>query len=178
MSSVQDRRAARQIESAIARDQWETARRLIRRWLRRSPNDHWLLTRLALTYYEERRYQTALKYELRALQSAPYCPLVIWDYAGTLDMLGRRKEALKLFKWLTSWGEDELAYGDCGEGIRAARSMIADCHYRIARIFEKQGQRKKAVAAYKEHLSRRTRGTRSIYPLSEVKRRLTALCSG
>ncbi len=47
-------------------------------------------------------------------------------------MLGKRKEALRLFRWLISWGEDELAYGECGEGIQAARSMIADCYYRVA----------------------------------------------
>ena len=72
--------------------------------------------------------------------------------------VGKRKEALRLFRWLISWGEDELAYGECGEGIQAARSMIADCYYRVAKILEAKGQRMRAIAAYKEHLSRRTRG--------------------
>lgn len=177
MSSPKERRAARQIEEAIERDNWQKARLLIRQWLRREPNDHWLLTRLGLTYYEQKQYRRALRYELKALQIEPYCPLVVWDYAGTLDMLGRKKEALSVYRWLPSWGEEKLAFGPCGEGIQAARSLIADCFYRIAVILEEQGQRKRAIAAFQEHLSRRTRGTRSIYPLSKVRRRYAKLSS-
>jgi tetratricopeptide (TPR) repeat protein len=175
MSTPQERRTAKQIEKAIKRDDWVNARTLIRQWLRETPDNHWLLTRLALTYYEQKQYRRALRYELKALQLAPYCPLAIWNYAGTLDMLGQKKEALELFRWLISWGEDDLAYGQCGEGIRAARSLIADCYYRIGSILAEQRQWKRAAAAYKEHLSRRTRGTRSIYPLREAKRKYEEL---
>jgi tetratricopeptide (TPR) repeat protein len=177
MSTPQERRTAKRIEKAIERDEWDKARTLIRYWLRSAPDDHFLLTRLALTYYEQRQYKRALHYELKALQIAPYCQLVIWDYAGTLDMLGRKKEALALYRWLISWGEDELAYGPCGEGVRSARSLIADCYYRIGNILVEQRQWKRAAAAYKEHLSRRTRGTRSIYPLREATRKYQELAS-
>ena len=177
MSDLQKRRDARRIEDAIKLNDWPKARLLIRRWLRLDPKDHWLLTRLGLTYYEQKQYRRALQYELKALQIEPYCPLVVWDYAGTLDMLGRKKEALSIFRWLSGWGEERLAYGPCGEGIQAARSLIADCFYRIGAILEEQGQQKRAVAAFREHLTRRTRGTRSIYPLSEVKRRYVSLSS-
>jgi hypothetical protein len=95
---------------------------------------------------------------------------VIWGYAGSLDMLGRTREARALFQWLLSWGEENLAYGECGEGIRWARSLIADCQYRIGLIWEKKGQRKRALRSYAEHLALRRRGVRSIYPLREVKR--------
>jgi tetratricopeptide (TPR) repeat protein len=170
MSGIRERQAARRIEEAIEREDWDKARLLIRQWLRREPNDHWLLTRLGLTYYEQKQYRRALHYELKALQLEPYCPLAVWDYAGTLDMLGRKKEALSVYRWLISWGEERLAYGPCGEGMQAARSLIADCFYRIGLILQEQGQRKRAVEALREHLSRRTRGTRSIYPLSQVRR--------
>jgi predicted Zn-dependent protease len=163
------------IEQAVGASDWVGARKLIRQELKRKPKDHWLLSRLALTYYEERQYRRALHYEIKALQIAPYCPLSIWGYAGTLEMLDRPNEALSLFRWLLSWGEEQLAYGECGEGIRAARSLIADCHYRIARIWEKKGQRKRALAAYSEHLARRGPGTRSIYALGDVKARYKTL---
>src|SRR5262249_34895563 len=151
-----ERRAARQIEDAIAREDWGKARLLIRQRLRREPNHHWLLTRLGLTYYEQKQYKRALNYALKALQIEPYCPLVVLDYAGGIDMLDRKKEALSIYRWLISWGEERLAYGPCGEGIRSARSLIADCFYRIGAILEEQGQRKRAVAAFREHLSKRT----------------------
>jgi len=132
--SPKERRASRAIEDAMAREKWPLARRLIRGRLKQEPTNHWLLSRLALTYYEQRQYRKALQYDLKALQHGPYCPLAIWGYAGTLDMLEQPTKALKLYRWLISWGEDELAYGPCGEGIRSARSLIADCYCRIASI--------------------------------------------
>jgi len=175
MRTQKKRPSGEAIEKAIARDEWVRARRLIRAALACEPNSHWLLSRLALTYYEQRQYRRALNYEIKALQIEPYCPMAIWGYAGTLDMLERDKEALEIYGWLISWGEDELAYGKCGEGIQRARSLIADCFYRIACILEALGQHKKALLFYQEHLSRRTRGTRSIYPLKTVKANMKAL---
>jgi tetratricopeptide (TPR) repeat protein len=159
----------RLIEKAVKAEDWVGARRVIEAALRRNPRDHWLLSRLALTYYEERKYEQALHWDAMALQEAPYCPLAIWGYAGSLDMLGRYGEALSLYRGLLSWGEEELAHGDCGEGIRHARSLVADCHYRIARIWEKKRQWKRAVAEYEIHLSRRKDGCGSIYRIRDVK---------
>lgn len=175
MLTQKERRSGEAIEQAIARDEWVRARRLIRAELSHRPDSHWLLSRLALTYYEQRQYRRALHYEIKALQIEPYCPMAIWGYAGTLDMLERDKEALEIYGWLISWGEDELAYGQCGEGIQRARSLIADCFYRIAGILEHIGQNQRALRFYNEHLSRRTRGTRSIYPLKAVKAEMKAL---
>jgi tetratricopeptide (TPR) repeat protein len=163
------------IEELIHAEDWPKARTLIKVELREKPKDHWLLSRLALTYYEERQYDRALQLDIKALQEAPYCPLAIWGYAGSLDMLNRGSEALKVYKWLASWDEEILAHGECGEGLRWARSLIADCHYRIASILEKKGQRKRAIAAFEEYLSRRQRGHRSIYSLRDVKSRYSLL---
>ena len=163
------------IERAIDASDWVRARRLIRQELRRKRDDHWLLTRLSLTYYEQKQYQKSLQYVVEALQIAPYCPLAVWDYAGTLEMLSRKKKALQIYQWLISWGEERIAYGECGEGIRSARSLIADCYYRIAGIHEDRHERGKALSAYKQHLRRRKRGVQSIYPLSQVRRRVAAL---
>ena len=175
MSTKSEKRAAARIERAIAADKWLEARTLIREELRRDPRNHWLLTRLSLTYYEQKQYRKSLRYVVQALQIAPYCPLAVWDYAGTLDMLNRKKKALQIFQWLISWGEKGIAFGECGEGLRFARSLVADCYYRIARIYEERRERAKAIRAYKQHFLFRRRGAWSIYPLSEVKRRFASL---
>jgi hypothetical protein len=162
---------ARLIEKAIKTDDWVGARRVIRAELRLSPKDHWLMSRLALTYYEQRKYQKALFWDAMALQEAPYCPLAIWGYAGSLDMLGRNRESLLLYRWLLSWGEQHLAHGECGEGIRWARSLVTDCHHRIARIWEERRQWKKALAEYETYLTRRADRCGSIYSLRDVRTR-------
>lgn len=159
------------IEKAIRAEDWVGSRRLIKAELRQDPKDHWLLSHLALTYYEQRKYETALYWDIMALQEAPYCPLAIWGYAGTLDMLGRQDESLALYRWLLRRGEEELAYGECGEGIRRARSLIADCYYRIARIWEDKRQWKRATAEYERYLSTRKDGYGSIYPIRDARAR-------
>ncbi len=175
MTSPANRLRSKRIEEAIKRKEWKRARSLIKAWLRESPDDHWLLARLALSYYEERDYEQAMRFDLEALQIAPYCPLAVWGYAGDLDMLGRTKEALSIYRWLANWGEDYLANGPCGEGIRSARSLRADCYYRIARIQEKRHQWKRAIVAYEEHLSMRAKKSGSIYPLQNVRQLYRAL---
>jgi tetratricopeptide (TPR) repeat protein len=163
--------AGKQIEKAVQAEDWVDARRLIKAELRNAPKDHWLMSRLALTYYEQRKYLQALHWEILALREAPYCPLAIWGYAGTLEALGRLGESLSLYRYLLSWGEEQMAYGDCGEGIRRARSLLADCHYRIASIWEDKRQWKKAAAEYEIYLAKRKDGWGSIYPIGEVKAR-------
>lgn len=159
----------KKIEKALDAEQWIAARKLIKEELKRDPKDHWYLGQLASTYYEQRNYKRALYWNVVALQEAPYCPLLIWDYACTLAMLDRNHEALLLYRWLLGWGEDGLAYGECGEGIRWARALIADCHYRIACIWHEKRQWKRSTAEFEKYIALRKTGYGSIYALREVK---------
>jgi len=161
---------SREIESAIQRHDWKEARRLVRAALRRHPNDHWLLTRLSLTYYEQFDYRRALAIARRANQLAPHCPLVLWDLGGALDMLGRHTEAIAIFRRLIRRGVESIAFGDCGEGLAWARGLVADCWFRLACLHSKRGRRRDAVSCYRRHLAMRGRGCRSIYPLQDVRR--------
>lgn len=163
------------IEAAIHAGSWKKARRLIRAKLRRFPEDHWLLTRLGVTYYEEENYQFALKYEKLALHSHPKCPLVLWDYAGTLQMLGKHRSALGIYNRLVSRGVTSIAYGDCGEGRARARGLVADCLYRRALSYGKLGARKAAIRSLVGHLRMRGPGCRSIYTLKIVRKELLKL---
>ena len=163
------------IERAIEVDDWPKARSLIRAALERCPDNHWLLTRLGLTYYEQRQYKRALRYIEKALALSPRCPLVIWDYAGCLHMLGKYKEAIAVYKRLTTRGVDRIATGDCGEGKAWARGIVADCYYRAAQCYRKLDNRKRAARAYRRHLALRGPGCRSIYGIGDVRRELLSL---
>jgi tetratricopeptide (TPR) repeat protein len=162
---------SKEIEKSIDAERWKEARQKIRLALRKEPDDHWLLTRLGLTYYEERNYSRALFYATKAMKIAPACPLVLWDYAGTLSMLDRNKEAIAIYQKLVKRGEKRIAYGRCGEGLSWARGLVADCLYRIGICYEDNGQTKRACHYYQQHLARRGPGCRSIYSAIEVKKR-------
>jgi predicted Zn-dependent protease len=169
------------IEDAIRTSRWEKARRLIRSELQRTPEDHWLWTRLSLTYYEQFRYRRALQYSQKALRLAPKCPLVLWDYAGDLDMLGRKPEAMRIYRKLVRLGPHSIAYGQCGEGLGRARGLVADSLYRLALCYRDLGQHRKAVDYLQEHLQQRGPGCHSIYRIDEVRgelRRLIAYIDG
>jgi tetratricopeptide (TPR) repeat protein len=166
---------SRRIEPLISKEDWPAARKLIQEELRRDPDDHWLLDRLSLTYYEERNYAKALEYIEQARQLAPDCPLVLWDYAGTLDMLGRKQEALKVYKRLMTRGLRARAVDECWEGPRWTRSLVNDCRYRIALVYRDMGKPALALRYLKAYLRERGPATPSIYRLKEVKDRLAQL---
>jgi tetratricopeptide (TPR) repeat protein len=163
------------IEDAINRDEWKRARKLIVAELRNAPDHHWLLARLSLTYYEEFHYARALTFAQQAYESMPRCPLVTWELAGTLHMLKRQREAIKLYTRLVRRGVEAIAYGACGEGIASARGTVADCWYRLAQCHRELGHRARALRCYQQHLAMRGPGCRSIYPVREVRRELREL---
>ena len=163
------------IESLIAADDWKGARKVITADLRKEPDSHWLLTRLALTYYEEFQYETALALEEKALALAPKCPLVLWDYAGSLEMLGREREALKVYQRLIKRGAESIATGECGEGLARARGLVADCWYRMAGCYASLGNRPKELESFEVHLDLRGPGCHSIYPLREVHKEVNQI---
>ena len=163
------------IETAIRSERWEKARRLIQAALKREPHSHWLMTRLSLTYYEQYKYRRSLSYCRKALKIAPRCPLVLWDYAGTLQMLEKHRAALKVYRQLLSRRIEEIAHGECGEGISRARGLMADCYYRQGFSFEALNQKRAASESYRKHLRMRGRGCQSIYKVREVRKRLSEL---
>ena len=157
------------IERAIESENWSLARKLIRAALRTEPDSHWLLTRLSLTYYEERSYQRSLDLSMRALALAPSCPLALWDAAGSLDMLSREREAVSMYRSLIRRGVSQIAFGPCGEGLAWSRGLVADCWYRIAVCYQRVGRRKLSQRAIQQHLAMRGPGCQSAYPLRQVR---------
>jgi tetratricopeptide (TPR) repeat protein len=167
--------SGKKIEEAIQKDEWSRARKLIEKELQEEPDNHWLLTRLALTFYEQRKYTEALKISKKAFAIAPDCPLVLWDLAGALEMLGDIEEALKIFEKIESRGIDSLAFEECGEGRAWARGLYADCLYRMSHCYSSRGDKRKAIEMLQKHLECRGPGCRSIYRITNVRRELEAL---
>jgi tetratricopeptide (TPR) repeat protein len=162
----------RLIEACIAEEDWNSARKLIEEAILQEPDNHWLLARLSLTYYEQRDYQRALELSAQALAIQPLCPLALWDHASSLDALGKPKEALVIYKGLVERGVEELAFGECGEGIAWSRGLLADCLYCMSKCYTKLGEYQKAVEHLKEALAERGPGCRSIYPISTLRKKL------
>ena len=157
------------ISAHIEAEKWGQARKLLVQELDKNPEDHWCLTSLSTTYYEEKDYSTALELTQGALELAPHCPLVLWDHACALDMTGHKEEAIQVWKSLLKKNVDSIAHNDCGEGIRWARSLLNDCRYRIARAYLDLKKMNLARRYISQHLKARAPGRPSVYSLKEAR---------
>ena len=151
---------------------WAEARALLEPRLKAEPNSHWLLTRLGTTYYEELDYRKALQLSRRAYKLAPRCPLVLWDLASTLEMIGEDRKALDIYKTLFALGPKGVAEEECGEGINWASALLTDCLYSAAGCLHRLGEQDAALACIQQHLEMRALGVKSIYSLREARKRL------
>jgi tetratricopeptide (TPR) repeat protein len=163
------------IESLIREGRWNAARRAITIALRSKPTSHWLIARLGLTYYEQRQYSRGLKFTTRALELSPRCPLALWDYAGTLQMLARDAEAIAIYRRLIQRGPVRIAKDPCGERLSRSRGLVADCHLRLSDSLHSLGDEVGAERHFVKHLDMRGPGCQSIYPLKEIAVRHPAL---
>jgi tetratricopeptide (TPR) repeat protein len=146
-------------------DRYEEARTLLEKELAKSGNesDHWLLTRLSTTYYEQRKYKQALQLVEKAHQQAPHCPLVLWDYAGTLDALGHSQQAIEVYMSLIERGAEKVGRDECGEGLEWAIVLLTDCYYRISLCLQDLNRSKEAWQFFVMYAKLRFAGAESIY---------------
>jgi len=163
------------IEQLVAAKKWKQARALLQDELLTAPTDHWVWTTLGLTYYEERNYEKALSCSKRAVELAPDCPLVLWDYAGCLYMTGRESAALAIWTLLLGMDLDEVANGECSEGVDWAMQLLNDVHYRMGRYFQGKGDGEQARTSFDKYLHNRAHGVGSIYEQKQVEEYLTQL---
>jgi tetratricopeptide (TPR) repeat protein len=163
---------SQKINDLFEREKWAKAGRLLEQRLAKEPHNHWLLTRLGTTYYEQRDYQKALELTQEAHQLAPNCPLVLFDLASSLEMLGDDAQAVKTYAKLFQKGVKGIAEEECGEGVPWARSLLADCLYSVAGCLHRLGDRQKALGFMQQYLEWRAMGVKSIYSRKEVRERL------
>jgi tetratricopeptide (TPR) repeat protein len=153
---------------------WAEARRFIEGKLEELPaNDwmrHWWLTRLSTAYYEERKYKDALEFAKQAQAIAPDCPLVLWDLAGALDMVGRDAEAIELYKKLIRKRTDSIASDQCGEGQDWAKGLLADCLYRLAECYADLGDDSKSLHFLNRFKLKLEDGVSGIYTKDDADR--------
>jgi tetratricopeptide (TPR) repeat protein len=140
----------------------------------KDPENHWLVTQLGVTFYEQRRYEDAVELFLASRQIVPDCPLTLWNLAGTLDSLGKRKEAIRIYNWLL---QDKTSPEDdsCWESKEWAAALKADCVYRLGVCLEHLGKKQKAEQCYREYLNILLIGIQGTYSVDDVTKQIRRL---
>lgn len=172
---INNKKIQQKIWAYFKSNQYDQAIRFIKSKLRLEPRNHWLLTRLGTAYYEKHEYKKALIYCKRALQIKLNCPLALWDYAGTISSLGRKKEAINIWAKIINRGITRIAYDECGEGLIFAKSLINDCRYRIGLDYFDSKEPELAKKFLNEYLRNRAKKVKSIYLKSDAINRLKKL---
>lgn len=169
------RRMAQRVERHLSKEQWAAAERLSRDALREAPDDHWFITRLADALYEQRRYRRALTLYRKAHALAPRCPLVRWGLAGASAACRDTQTARRIYQAIARMRPELLATQECGEGIRWARGLIADAHFRLGQLAEKDGSHAVARRRYHLYLRAMQQPALSLEAPSKARARLQAL---
>jgi tetratricopeptide (TPR) repeat protein len=162
------------IGTLFRRGAWETARKLLQRERDKDPDNHWLLTQLGVTFYEQGRYDEALPYFRESLRIVPDCPLTLWNLAGTLDALGRSREAIPIYAWLLA-SEKSPADDPCWESREWADALKADCAYRLAVCFEHLGKKGNAERWYRQYVDLLLKGIDGSYAIEDAMLRIRGL---
>jgi tetratricopeptide (TPR) repeat protein len=155
-------------------EQYLLARQILKNHLKKHKDDYWALNMMSSAYYEERNYKKALEWSDKAMLIEAHDPLVLWTRAAPLDQLGRTNEAILIWQQLIDWGAEKIGLELRKEGIAWAKSLINDCRYRLGMAYKDKGNKTLALDYLQAHLAHR-KGTKSIYPLKEVKKEMREL---
>jgi tetratricopeptide (TPR) repeat protein len=162
------------VNELFRRSKWDEARALLEKQREQEPANHWLLTQLGVTFYEQKRYKEALKLFRASRRILDDCPLTLWNLAGTLDALGEYEDAVRIYVWLL--GSKRTPQEDpCWESPEWANSLKTDCVYRLGVCFQNLGKEQWAEHCYRQYLVLLTLGIDGTYSAADVVRRIREL---
>lgn len=149
--------------------EWHKAEEILMTIYNPDKPDFWILTSISSLKYEQRDYKKALYYVEKAMTINPESPLVLWDYAGVLYALDKKEEAIIVWNKIIGYGYKSIAFELTTEGVKWAKSLINDCHFRIGQSYFYLGNKDKSIHHTTKHLSERKRGQMSLYSKKKVK---------
>ena len=147
--------------------QWEEARKVLEREREQNPRSHWVLTQLGVTFYEQFKYEDALKIFLASLDVLGDCPLTLWNLAGTLDSLGKHADAMRIYTWLLQ-SKKTAAEDPCWESKEWTESLKTDCVYRMGVCFRGLGKKQEAERWFRQYVNLLLTGIEGTYSIEDV----------
>ncbi len=162
------------VETLIEQGAWEEARKLIEQELLREPDNHWLLTQLGVTFYEQGRYRESLRPLLESLEIVPDCPLTLWNLAGALDALGKSEKAIEIYTWLLR-SKKTAADDSCWESQEWADALKTDCVFRVGVCFQHLDNRESAENCFRQYINLLLAGQNGMYSVEEAAKHIRDL---
>lgn len=159
----------------IRNNEYNKARAILFKELRKEPHNHWLLAKIGETYKGTNNNSLSLRYLKKAQTIAPNCPHTLWHLSATYYRIGEYDKSKKILRSLLRRGVKSIAFGLCGEGIQFSRSLLNDSRVRLALIYKKQDDIKMAIRYLNLHLKYRARGNASNYTKKQILKKIELL---
>jgi tetratricopeptide (TPR) repeat protein len=153
---------------------WEEARKILQLERERDPRSHWVLTQLGVTFYEQLRYEDALKIFLASLNILGDCPLTLWNLAGTLDSLGKHAGAMQIYTWLLQ-SKKTADEDPCWESKEWTDALKTDCVYRMGVCFRHLGKKQEAEHCFRQYVNLLLTGIEGTYSIEDVGEQIQKL---
>ncbi len=166
----------RTVEILIAQEEWEEARKVIQAELAREPDNHWLMTQLGVTHYEQEDYREALKLFLSSLKIVGDCPLTLWNVAGALDAIGKLEVAIEIYTWLLK-SKKSAEVDPCWESAEWTDALKTDCVYRLGVCFQHLEQGESAAHCFRQYVNLLLAGMNGSYPIEDAASHIRKLQS-
>jgi tetratricopeptide (TPR) repeat protein len=153
---------------------WLEARKLLEAERKKDPDNHWLITQLGVTFYEQKQYTKALRLFLASQKIVPDCPLTLWNLAGTLDALGKHNSAIRIYTSLLQ-SKTSSEQDPCWESQAWSDALKTDCCFRLGDCYRHLGKRILAEHWYRQYLDLLLLGSDGTYSVQEVTEGIKAL---
>jgi len=167
-------RLSSKIDDLFEHEKWDEARRILEREREKDSEDHWILTQLGVTFYEQHQYKEALDLFEASRSILPECPLTLWNLAGTLDALGNHQWALPFYEWILA-SKKSPEDDPCWESDEWTMSLKADCVYRAGVCFQHLGKKTEAREFYHQYQCLLSKGIAGAYSGEDVTNRIRSL---
>ncbi len=167
---------SKRVAELLQAENWTEARALLQKELEKDPANHWLLTQIGVTFYEQRQYKAALKIFLDSYRILDDCPLTLWNLAGTFDALGEVKKAIAIYTWLLE-SDKSPADDSCWESKEWTDRLKTDCVFRLGICFQKLGKQSVALDCFRQYLNLLSIGIDGLYSAEDVMKRIHGLSS-
>lgn len=136
---------------------WTGVIKMLKRYAIRYPNEYYIYQQLAATLYLESiaQYQLAFHYAERAMKLESNDDLNIYTYACALYYVGQLETSFEYFMQIINKDIQEIAYGEHGEGLRYAKSLIRDSVFMAGIICQDQQKYNEAKKFFIQYLESR-----------------------
>lgn len=146
------------IDDYKERGEWIKLHSLLLEIIKDYPDEYYFLTELSSVCYQLNLPSECLNYAERAYKIAVNDLWVTFHYGMALYLNDDFEESQIMFSKIISTSVEVLAYGEHGEGLKWAKSLINDSRYMIARCMMQQQKYSDAEIILQEHISKRKRG--------------------